>query len=68
MISKKRHKVYKMASLTTNPPLAKRLKASTIEALKQPRAREIEIGILVLPAGIESTCGIMSNMLPYLDI
>ena len=48
-----------MASLTTNPPPAKRLKQSTIEALKQPRAREIEIGILVLPAGIESACGIM---------
>ena len=43
-----------MASITTETPPAKRLKKSTIEALKQPRAREIEIGILVLPAGIES--------------
>ena len=60
-----------MASMTTQPPPAKRqrgLKESTILALKQPRAREIEIGILVLPAGIESTCGIMSKILQYLDI
>ena len=59
----------KMASLATDPPLlAKRLKLSTVEALKQEPDRTIEIGILVLPAGIESTCGILTNILEYLDI
>jgi len=58
-----------MASLTTNPPPAKRLKPSTIEGLKQKRAPPpIKIGILVLPAGFESACGILLNILQYLDI
>ena len=58
-----------MASLTTNPPPAKRLKPSTIEGLKQRRAPPpIKIGILVLPAGFESACGILLNILQYLDI
>ena len=59
-----------MESLTTNPTLTKRhcklLKPSTIEALKQKKAPPpIETGILSLPAGIESACGIMSNILQY---
>ena len=62
-----------MASLTTTPPPAKRqrpaLQESTIEALQQKRAPPpIKIGILVLPAGMESACGIMLNMFQYLDI
>ncbi len=63
-----------MTSLTTTlPPPAKRqrttLKESTIEALQQKRAPPpIKIGILVLPAGMESACGIMLNMFQYLDI
>jgi hypothetical protein len=62
-----------MESLTTNPTSTKRqcksLKPSTIEALKQKKAPPpIETGILSLPAGIESACGIMSNILQYLDI
>ena len=63
-----------MASLTTNPPHAKRqcrtsLKPSTIEGLKQKRAPPpIKIGILVLPAGFESACGILLNILQYLNI
>ena len=63
-----------MASLTTKPPPAKRqrrtsLKPSTIEGLKQKRAPPpIKIGILVLPAGFESACGILLNILQYLDI
>ena len=62
-----------MASLATNATLAKRqrmlLKPSTIEALKQKRAPPpIEIGILVLPAGFESACGIMTKILLHLDI
>ena len=44
------------------------LKLSTLEALQEQPTRKIQIGILVLPAGIESTCGIMSNILQYLDI
>ena len=54
------------------PPPAKRrrttLKPATIEALEEERAEPIEIGILVLPAGFESACGIMTNILQYLDI
>ena len=43
--------------------------AVTIEALQQTRAPPpIKIGILVLPAGVESACGIMLNMFQYLDI
>ena len=61
-----------MASLTTNPPPAKRqrtlLKQSTIEALEEERAEPIEIGTLVLPAGFESACGIMTKIFLYLDI
>jgi len=58
-----------MASIITNPPPAKRLKPSTIEGLKQKRAPPpIKIGILVLPAGFESACGILLNILQYLDI
>ena len=63
-----------MASLTTDPPPAKRqrrttLKPSTIEGLKQKRAPPpIKIGILVLPAGFESACGILLNILQYLNI
>ena len=62
-----------MASLTTKPPPAKRqrttLKPSTIEGLKQKRAPPpIKIGILVLPAGMESACGILLNIFQYLDI
>ena len=62
-----------MASMTTEtPPPAKRqrtsLQPATIEALEEERAEPIEIGILVLPAGFESACGIMTNILQYLDI
>eukprot|EP00942_MAST-04A_sp_MAST-4A-sp1_P003862 g3862.t1 len=62
-----------MASITTtNPTPAKRqrttLQPATIEALKEKHAEPINIGILVLPAGIESTCGILTNILEYLDI
>ena len=57
-----------MASLTTNPPPRKKLKQSTIEALKEKPLRKIYIGSFVVPAGVESTCGIMTNMLQYLDI
>ena len=58
-----------MASIITNPPPAKRLKPSTIEGLKQKRAPPpIKIGILVLPAGFESACGILLNILQYLNI
>ncbi len=63
-----------MASLATNPPPAKRqrrtsLKPATIEGLKQKRAPPpIQIGILVLPAGMESACGILLNIFQYLDI
>merc|ERR1711998_516014 len=44
------------------------LKLSTIEALKEKPLRKIYIGSFVVPAGVESTCGIMTNMLQYLDI
>ena len=63
-----------MTSLATNPPPAKRqrrtsLKPATIEGLKQKRAPPpIQIGILVLPAGMESACGILLNIFQYLDI
>ena len=62
-----------MASITTNPPHAKRqrttLKPATIEGLKQKRAPPpIKIGILVLPAGFESACGILLNILQYLIV
>ncbi len=59
-----------MASTVTNITTpAKRLKQSTIEGLKQKRAPPpIKIGILVLPAGIESACGILLNILQYLNI
>ena len=63
-----------MASMNENPPPpAKRrristLQPATIEALEEERAEPIEIGILVLPAGFESACGIMTNILLYLDI
>ena len=63
-----------MASLSTDvsPPAKGQhtmsLKQSTIEALEEERAEPIEIGILVLPAGFESACGIMTNILLYLDI
>ena len=65
--------IHNMASLTTNTPPshAKRqrtsLKQSTIEALQEERAEPIEIGILVLPAGFESACGIMTKILLHLD-
>ena len=58
-----------MASCTINPPPTKQqqctsLKPSTIEGLQQKRAPPpIQIGIFVLPAGMESACGIMTNML-----
>ena len=50
------------------PPPAKRrrtstLQPATIEALEEERAEPIEIGILVLPAGFDSACGIMTNIL-----
>merc|ERR1719158_2596106 len=58
--------------MTTNPPPAKRrrttLQPATIEALEEERAEPIEIGILVLPAGFESACGIMTKILLHLDI
>ena len=59
-----------MASTVTNTTTpAKRLKQSTIEALiEEEHAEPIQIGILVLPAGIESACGIMLNILQYLNI
>ena len=41
---------------------------ATIEALQEERAEPIEIGILVLPAGFESACGIVTKILLYLDI
>ena len=61
-----------MSSMTTNPPSAKRqrttLQPATIEALEEERAEPIEIGTLVLPAGFESACGIMTKIFLYLDI
>eukprot|EP00942_MAST-04A_sp_MAST-4A-sp1_P001861 g1861.t1 len=62
-----------MTSIITSASLAKRqrtsLKPSTIEGLKQKRAPPpIQIGILVLPAGMESACGILLNILQYLNI
>ena len=58
-----------MASIVTNTTTpAKQLKQSTIEALEEEHAEPIKIGILVLPAGFESACGIMLNILQYLDI
>jgi hypothetical protein len=36
--------------------------------LEEERAEPIEIGILVLPAGFESACGIMTKIFLYLDI
>ena len=58
-----------MASTVTNTTTpAKRLKQSTIEALEEEHAEPIIIGILVLPAGIESACGILLNILQYLNI
>ena len=57
-----------MESAITNTTPAKRLKQSTVNALQQEPEREITIGILVLPAGIESACGIMLNILQYLNI
>ena len=61
-----------MASLTTNQPPTKRQRTtneSTLEALQQERAPPpIEIGILLLPAGFESACGIMTKILLHLDI
>ena len=62
-----------MASMAEGSSPAKRqrstsLKPSTIEALEEERAEPIEIGILVLPAGFESACGKMTNILQYLDI
>ena len=59
-----------MASLTANSPKTKRTtNESTLEALQQERAPPpIEIGILLLPAGFESACGIMTKIFLYLDI
>ena len=62
-----------MASITTtNPTPTKRqrttLQPATIEALKEKLAEPINIGILVLPAGMESACGILLNILQYLNI
>ena len=57
-----------MASTITNTTPAKRLKQSTVNALQQEPEREITIGILVLPAGMESACGILLNILQYLNI
>ena len=65
-----------MASTTNivemEPPAKKQrttsLKPSTIKALEEERAEPIAIGILVLPAGIESACGILLNILLYLNI
>ena len=62
-----------MASMTTAPPPhAKRqrtkLRTATIKALQEERAEPIEIGTLVLPAGFESACGIMTKILLHLDI
>ncbi len=53
---------------TTTPAKLKQLKQSTIEALEEEHAEPIQIGILVLPAGIESACGILLNILQYLNI
>ena len=62
--------IYIMASLTANSPKTKRTtNESTLEALQQERAPPpIEIGILLLPAGFESACGIMTKIFLYLDI
>ena len=58
-----------MASLTTNTqPPAKRLKQSTIDALQEKPTRTIVIGTLVLPAGVESTCGFLTKIFHFLDI
>ena len=56
-----------MASISIEQPPAKRLKKSTVEALKQQPERRIIIGTFVLPAGVESGCGVLSNMLKYFD-
>ena len=45
---------------TTTP--AEKLKQTTIEALEEEHAEPIKIGILVLPAGIRSACGILLNI------
>ena len=64
--------MYNMASMITNHPPAKQrhkaLQPATIEALEEEHAEPVEIGILVLPAGFESACGLMTNILQYLDI
>ena len=52
---KERKQDQNMASLTTNPPPRKKLKQSTIEALKEKPLRKIYIGSFVVPAGVEST-------------
>ena len=59
-----------MASLTTTntQPPAKRLKQSTIDALQEKPTRTIVIGTLVLPAGVESTCGFLTKIFHFLDI
>ncbi len=72
MIERRKH-IMAASIPTTNPPPTKRrctsvLQPATIEALEEERAEPIEIGILVLPAGFESACGIMTKILLYLDI
>ena len=60
-----------MASLSEQPPTKRQrtTNESTLEALQQERAPPpIEIGILLLPAGFESACGIMTKIFLYLDI
>ena len=57
-----------MESAITNTTPAKRLKQSTVNALQQEPEREITIGILVLPAGVESTCGFLTKIFQFLDI
>ena len=60
-----------MASLSEQPPTKRQrtTNEATLEALQQKRAPPpIEIGILLLPAGFESACGIMTKILLYLDI
>merc|ERR1711998_176488 len=59
---------YMMASISNEKLPAKRLKKSTLEALEESRAEPIEIGTLVLPAGFESACGILTNIFQYLDV
>ena len=50
------------------PPSLYWMTEATPPAKRQRRAEPIKIGTLVLPAGMESACGILLNIFQYLDI